>query len=235
MQFITRPGTSDQNIFRSINEPQFNEYRLPEAFTPQDLVIDIGCHIGSFSYACAAKGAGQIVSFEAWEENYKIAKNNLTLLNNFPVDLHNKAVWRSDLAEMPTLHFKMSTDYVNTGGGNVLFQTQGVEVSTIALDSVLNSTVKNVTLLKLDCEGSEFPILLTSKMLYKVDNICGEYHEMGGKFNPLCGIPPIAQVGDYKEYTIEILVEFLEAQGFTVEHFRHGTSNLGMFFAVRNA
>ena len=29
----------------------------------------------------------------------------------------------------------------------------------------------------MDCEGSEFPILLTSRMLHLIDNIRGEFHE----------------------------------------------------------
>ncbi|MFA5291307.1 MAG: FkbM family methyltransferase, partial [Candidatus Paceibacterota bacterium] len=64
MPFILRDGTSDLNIFRSINESQFNEYRLPEKFEAEDIIIDIGLHIGSFSYACATKGAGRVLGFE---------------------------------------------------------------------------------------------------------------------------------------------------------------------------
>ena len=233
MNFVTRPNTSDHNIFRSITE--FNEYRLPTTLSKDDVIVDIGTHIGSFSYACALKGAGRIVSFEAWEDNFKIANANLTVLNNFPATVYNKAVWRSDLDVMPDLHFQKSSDQSNTGGGNVLFQSEGLVVSTISLDSIIDTCCdgKQISILKLDCEGSEFPILLSSKKLHKVDAICGEYHEMGGAYNAMRAIPTLAQVGEYKEYTIEVLTDFLTQQGFKVEHFRHGTTNLGMFFATR--
>ena len=37
-------------------------------------------------------------------------------------------------------------------------------------------------LLKLDCEGAEWPILLTSRRLHLIDEIVGEFHEIGGPF-----------------------------------------------------
>ena len=229
MKFLTRDGTSDANIFRSINEPQFNEYRLPEIFKGTETIIDIGMHIGSFSYACLSKGAKIVVGFEAWKENYELAIQNLKHFNN-GIQTEN-AVWRSDI-ENTTVYFNKSIDVGNTGGGNVIFQTEGISVATVSLDHIIE-LYGPIDLMKLDCEGSEFPILFTCTELDKVKNICGEYHEMGGRYNPLCEIPLTSQVGEYKEYTIKELTEFLESKGFKVESYRHGSSNLGMFFATR--
>ena len=50
-------------------------------------------------------------------------------------------------------------------------------VEAISLDEVL-SRFQRARLMKIDCEGSEFPILLTSKLLTRVDRIVGEYHEI---------------------------------------------------------
>src|SRR5215217_6544055 len=41
-----RPDTMDDAIFREV--VQGNEYRLPEKIRDDDIVVDIGAHIGSF-------------------------------------------------------------------------------------------------------------------------------------------------------------------------------------------
>jgi FkbM family methyltransferase len=225
-RFLVRYGTADWNIYRSISE--FNEYRLPDKFNPDDIIIDIGGHIGSFSYECYKRGCRNINVFEAWEENYNMLKLNLL----YPgIKIVNKAVWRSDLPFNPDLFFQQSTDSINTGGGNVLFNSTGIKVETISLDEILSAYDK-VRLIKLDCEGSEFPILFTSKQLYKVEEIVGEYHEIGGEYNKV-NIPENCQIDRYSQFTIKELELFLNQNGFTVEHFRYPNSNLGMFFAKR--
>lgn len=219
-RFLVRYGTADWNIYRSISE--FNEYRLPDKFDSADVIIDVGAHIGSFSYECYKRGAKDITAFEVWKENYDICKLNLESLG---IKIINKAVWRSDLSFNPDLYFQPSIDIVNTGGGNVLFASEGIKIETISLDNIL-SAYNKVRLIKLDCEGSEFPILFTSKQLHKVQEIVGEYHEIQV-------IPENCKINGYTQFTIGELETFLHQQGFTVEHFRHPNSNLGMFFAKR--
>ena len=52
-----------------------------------------------------------------------------------------------------------------------------------ALDDLL-VRYGRVDLLKLDCEGSEWPILAHASQLHRVRTICGEYHER--ELHPLC-------------------------------------------------
>ncbi|MFA5291368.1 MAG: FkbM family methyltransferase, partial [Candidatus Paceibacterota bacterium] len=175
-----------------------------------------------------------VLGFEAWEENYRLAKENLKELK---VETYPLAVWRSDLEKMPILYFREDQiDQTNKGGGDVLFKNEGVEVKTISLDKVLGEYCQGqpIRLLKLDCEGSEFPILFSCTRLSQVQEICGEYHEIGGEYNEQENIPARAQVGNYQKYTIKELTEFLESQGFAVDSFRHPKSPLGMFFAKRD-
>ncbi|MDQ3258717.1 MAG: hypothetical protein M3R15_33425 [Acidobacteriota bacterium] len=47
VQFYGRPGTEDINVFESV--VAHNEYRLPASFRHQDIIIDIGAHVGGFS------------------------------------------------------------------------------------------------------------------------------------------------------------------------------------------
>ena len=231
--FHFRPNTHDERIFDCVNK--HNEYRLPNEFEQTDVVIDIGAHIGSFSYACLSRGAGKVYAYEAFSDNYKLAAKNLRRFNK-RLSINQFAVWRSD-KRGEVLHFAQSTDTENTGGGNVWASSKGVEVQTISLDEILSTTKGSVTLLKLDCEGSEFPILFTSKLLGKVNAICGEYHEMGGEYDKN-EIPKQTRVDGYDKFTADELTKFLDKQGFDVTCTRSlnadGTmSSLGLFFAER--
>ena len=49
-----------------------NEYNLPPRFNPDDIVIDIGAHIGGFSYA-SLSAVQKVYAFEAHPENHAIA------------------------------------------------------------------------------------------------------------------------------------------------------------------
>ncbi|MBA2692475.1 MAG: FkbM family methyltransferase [Rubrobacter sp.] len=139
------------------------------------------------------------------------------------------------------------TDYVagtfdeqvfqHVAGGNVIFSSAGVEVETASFDEIINEASeggrKRVKLLKIDCEGSEFPILFTSQTLHLIDDIRGEFHEYGGDHDPH-SIPENARVEGFDRFTIEELTKVLEREGFTVTSERSGDTNLGLFFATRN-
>jgi hypothetical protein len=60
-----------------------------------------------------------------------------------------------------------------------------------------------VRLLKMDCEGSEWPLLYTSSELDRVQAVCGEYHE----------IPQADGEWEY-EWNAAGLNQFLVACGF---------------------
>lgn len=70
-------------------------------------------------------------------------------------------------------------------------------------------------MLKLDCEGSEYPILMTSNRIHLIDEIIGEYHEIG------CGrdqreIPCVARVGQATSLGGDVLADYLRKNGFAV-------------------
>ncbi|GAC1475099.1 MAG: hypothetical protein NVSMB9_26840 [Isosphaeraceae bacterium] len=234
--FAFRPGTCDEEIFRHV--AQENEYCLPESFQPDDIILDIGTHIGSFSYAAALRGARQIHTFEPFRENHECAMRNLTTVSN-RVSLNHAAVWRSDRRK-ETLFFK-ELKHVNNAAGHVL-GTQGAAVPAVGLDEIILRASKKgrrrIRLIKIDCEGSEYPILFTSKMLYLVDEIVGEYHNFTTEQppeHPFHKIAEKARVDGFERYTIEELARFLDHAGFSVSIKRHGQipTLAGWFFAVR--
>lgn len=228
--FGFRPGTNDERMFHSIME--HDEYRLPERFEPDDLILDIGAHIGIFSYKALLRGSHQVHGFEAERSNYECAVRNLQSFGN-RVHLYHQAVWRSDQA-VDYLYYTPSLNPQNTGGGNVLWGRDGPGIPVVALDKILRKLTQNgrrrVRMLKLDCEGSEWPILLTSRWLHLVDYLAGEFHEIGGD-DPTTWIPDCAQVQGYDRFTIEALTAFLERTGFRVQSMRHVGTPLGLFYA----
>jgi FkbM family methyltransferase len=221
----------DKNIALSVIT--YNEYRLPSSFEHRDVIVDVGAHVGSFTFACMIRGAGKAYTFEPDQENFMLCETNLKPF--FPnVYLTQKAVWRSDTSDdiLNYTGYSKGPDGINCGGGNVLFENGiNISVQTIALDSVL-SRIDKVRLLKLDCEASEWPILFTSRLLNRVEEIVGEYHEIGGNFNK-AAIPKKAQVSGFSSYTIDHLVLFLSQNNFTVETTRVCNTNIGLFFAKK--
>jgi len=230
--FTFRPGTLDESMFNAVC--LYNEYELPEAFHPDDLIVDVGMNIGSFCYAALSRGAGRVVGFEAEAANYGCAVENLRPFAGRVTPIQ-KAIWRSD-RPANTLKFFSSPDAVNTGGGNVVWDEGEQEVEAIPFDdAILDATrggKERVRLLKIDCEGSEFPILFTSRTLHLFDQIVGEFHEFHGEHDGF-PIPAIARVDGFDRFTIVELAAVLRRAGFDVRSERFGETNMGHFFATR--
>lgn len=228
--FSFRPGTNDAAIYANVVTA--NEYRVPEDLSGA-IVVDVGMHVGAFSHLALTRGAAELHGFEPEASNYLCAVQNLAPFGA-RVHLHNRAVWRSDIAA-PALHFWRSTDSANTGGGTLIWDTDGPLVDVVSIDHVIDAITENgrrrINLLKMDCEGAEFPILLTSKRLGTIDRIVGEYHELRA------ALPKHVQVPGYEWFTVELLTAHLETSGFTVTLEPQATARfgaLGLFFAERS-
>jgi FkbM family methyltransferase len=228
-EFFVRPGTNDDMIYTNVVTR--NEYRVPEDISGA-VVIDVGMHVGAFGHLALTRGAAELHGFEPEASNYSCAVQNLAPFGA-RVHLHNRAVWRSDIAA-PALHFWRSTDDANAGGGTLIWDTDGPLVDTVSFDDVIDTISENgrrrISLLKIDCEGAEFPILLTSSRLDRIDRIVGEYHELRAE------LPRHVRVPGCEQFTVEILTRHLESFGFavTLEPQATGTFGaLGLLFADR--
>jgi FkbM family methyltransferase len=181
-----RQFSSDQTIWREVYSR--NDYQVP-AFSLSDLAIDVGAHIGAFSCVCLARGAHRLIAFEPDPANFGLAKQNIqSYLNGFgaveSLTLHNAAIWRSDREEslrITNVRFNSLINSFHQAAQCTLFQDQDtVAVNSVGLDSVLNHHSK-VTLLKMDCEGAEWPIIFTSTQLHKVMKLVLEVHSLAWK------------------------------------------------------
>jgi FkbM family methyltransferase len=250
-----RSGTLDEAIFNAV--VGFNEYRLPERFAAGDIVIDIGAHIGAFAQAVLSRGCEHVTGIEPDGANFEIAAEYLKPhIEGGRLRLVRGAAWRSDNntdeLRFDGYHpfpqsFTGMAGILNTGNGSVVWGT-GEPVAKVAFDEIVDRATSNgqhrVRLLKLDCEGAEWPILLTSQRLGLIDEICGEFHEIGGPFLEISEDrteqQPVFSFANVGKFTIDVLVDHLTDAGFTVTWHRHTRPNgaiegLGLFFATREA
>ena len=253
-EWTFRPGTMDRMIFNGV--VLHDEYRLPPCFAPADVVIDVGAHIGSFAYAVVQRGGEHVCSIEPDAANCALAARHLDpYIRSGRVQLRQEAVWRSDpnddALRFDGYHpfprsFKGMEGVVNTGNGSVVWGG-GEPVAKVALDDLIDSLTdqgrRAVRLLKLDCEGAEWPILLTSRRLHLIDEIVGEFHELGGPFLEIGEDRPPAPHVFHSDrvaaFTIEELMRCLRDAGFSVTWRRHhrpdgALEGLGLFFATRH-
>lgn len=254
MAWRFREGTLDQTIFNIV--VLFNEYRLPARFAPGDIVIDVGAHIGSFAHAVLSRGCEKVCCIEADRRNFEIAAQHLRPdIESGRVQLVRGAAWRSDrnTDELRFDGYHLFTEsypglegILNTGNGSVVWGS-GEPVAKIAFDEIVDLVTNRgehpVRLLKLDCEGAEWPILLTSERLDLITEICGEFHEIGGQFPDIvedrAGKEPVFSFANIEKFTIDVLVDYLSDAGFTVtwERQRRPTGAMegyGLFFATRD-
>jgi FkbM family methyltransferase len=223
---------------------RYDEYRIAgQRFRKDDVIIDVGAHVGIFSYMCHEKGSRAIYAFEASPPNFARLRRHVGKLSG--VHCAHAAVWRSDMNREGFLFLSYMHDD-NTGSSSVLaggrtidFQGQRMlsgageakSVSVIPLDAILER-FDRVKLLKLDCEGSEFPILLTSSRLDRVDRIVGELHECGEEV--MAHLIPESRISGYGEYRSGHLVSRLESLGFRVQ-IRRSSKNICLLDAWRIA
>lgn len=131
-----------------------NSYGLDATDVRGKQVIDVGGNLGMFALACVEKGAARVICVEAQPIIY-----NLGLLNNiksYPmITPLNYA-----MTELDGQHVHILNEHVGSKvGGDV-----GELVETISLSTLLyqQNALGNDLVLKLDCEGSEFNILMGS-------------------------------------------------------------------------
>ena len=209
---------SDQNIWREVFTE--NEYQL-SVFSANDVILDVGAHIGAFTCATLARGARRIVAFEPDPSSYALATQNTdNYLRSCGIDasvsVRNCAVWRSDKDETVRLTNAQFSAYhqgLFFAGQSTLFSdADTVPVRSIKLDTILNA-YPEVALLKLDCEGAEWPIIFTSRELHKVTRLVLELHSLVWKAAESAREVSANLFAEFGHYTLEDLKTHVERLG----------------------
>jgi FkbM family methyltransferase len=184
------------------------------AICNDDIILDIGGHIGSFTTKAANKCPnGKIYTFEPTPDTFSILGTNVKYLKN--VEIFRTAI--SD--HTGTEKYYLSE---NNPGENSLFRKTNKQttVDLITLQDFFSKFgLSHVNLMKLDCEGAEYSIVTSSiaEIKKKVEKIVMEVHE-----------PKYFDVPS--EYTIHSLIEILQSAGFEV-NFRRENQFQGYIYA----
>jgi FkbM family methyltransferase len=231
-RFAVRPGSIDADVYNLV--VNLNEYALPERFDPSDTVIDVGAHIGTFSYAALDRGAGLVCAAEPDPENAALARQALagyTDAGRFCL-IEAAVSGDEDALLFHAGYPRMPGGKLNTAGGRVSADPRGQPVRSLAVDALIERALETgqaarIRLLKLDCEGAEWSILAGATRLAEVDEIVGELHTPAD--------PSIAERLS-EPPSLAAFADLLEAHGFAVR--THGPVNddpeiLGTFFARR--
>ena len=151
-------------------------------------VIDVGANIGDTAVYFAKRGA-RVVAYEPDREMCALARRNAEL-NGVHVDFHDAGVGGTSEV-LPLSQSRAGADSVSvtlfpgavplTGLHDV-----AVPVRIHAFSEVL-APFASVGLVKMDCEGCEYPALqsLPVDVLRKIDHIIMEYHARGDRLAAL--------------------------------------------------
>lgn len=173
VHFTMREDTHDKLIIDQTWGGSYKWY-MPEAGM---VCIDIGAHIGAYALWAWSKGA-TVYAYEPESENFAMLCENIRRNEAFSVTVQNVAVMGQ--AGVVSL-YKWSKSKGNTGSYGMYYgQAQGAEaqeVRAVTLADVLDMSGP-ADVLKLDCEGAEYDILLRAPQtaLDKVKRICMEWH-----------------------------------------------------------
>lgn len=183
-----------------------DEYRIG-ALNPVDIVLDIGAHTGSFCVRAWSAGSRRVLGFEVGEENFKLARENVRGLDG--VAVYKSAVMDTDGRSLYyTGHIPMEHE-LNTGVGTVFGSADQASAPIMTFDSIVGT--HEIRLVKMDCEGSEWPILARSTKQAQVREYVGEWHlNNAALIEALFGIKP----------SLEYLTAIMEASGFEVRFYQ---------------
>lgn len=188
---FTREGTNDWNtLYSCITEDEYNIADL-DATVNNVVAIDIGAHAGGCSLALLSRGF-KVVAVEPLPENAELIMKNVKANGwgkNFT--LHNKAINETSGKEVVLRYGNEATESGSHHRfiGNTIDssewqeglwdQGREIKVETISIDDVLKD-IKNVNLLKIDCEGAEWSAFTgaSEESLNKISRIVAELHAL---------------------------------------------------------
>lgn len=173
-----------------------NLYAVKQEELKDRIVIDIGANVGMFSLLAMECGAKKIIAVEPEDNNHEKLLQNIKTFdsNNIIIPIH-EAVTTED--------GKLSHITKGLAGLSKLTENEDDQiVTTVTLARLVQLYAQNETklVLKVDCEGSEYPIMLNAdtNLLKQFEHIYIEIH-------------------DDEEHSVEGLVSYIKVLGYTLE------------------
>lgn len=167
------------HIARELGEGCYGLDKIP--FEKGDVVIDIGGHVGIFAiYLARLHPDITIYAYEPIPDNFRHFQMNMVQNGVTNIHVFNKAVTRDGRSLPMTVNFSF-----NSGGATATWDQDQLnsasytqyEVASLTLNSIFEThQINRCRLLKIDCEGSEYEILLNAPSLKRVEFLSAEFH-----------------------------------------------------------
>ena len=140
------------NIYTGLHEFEDMMFLL-HLLRPQDLFVDVGANIGSYTVLASAVVGAHTISFEPVPATFLHLKHNVAINDvESLVELHNAGVGK----EEGVLHFTSGLDTMNHVASDPSSEGN-IRVDIVTLDKILAN--KNPVLIKMDTEGFEMSVL----------------------------------------------------------------------------
>lgn len=193
--FWIRSDNSEQDLVVVNDIVEQDSYHVHELPMPQPVVVDVGAHIGCFSWKLHQRNPlARIIAVECCPENVSVLQKNV---GGFATVIQGAVTYEEEVALLNAVF----PNCESTGGTTVLPREQiqkrvdagNLETSPngkpaqhwadfrpvkrVTLEELLaQHQLDRIDVLKLDCEGSEFSILGSATVLDQIGIIVGEYH-----------------------------------------------------------
>jgi FkbM family methyltransferase len=197
-------------IFQGIYTPPY----LP--IEKNDVVVDVGANIGVFTAYAAFRTRKAVYAFEPFPDNYAALEQNMRANRLSNVTTHMAAISDKSGTELISVADKSQHHRLKKFAHGV--SGKYIEIPSMTLQEIMDdNNLKQIDFLKLDCEGAEAPILLSTSREYllRVKKIALEFHD------------------HLSEITHVQLQKLLEDAGFTTRLEWDGKSVLGFIYAWR--
>jgi FkbM family methyltransferase len=206
----------------SVKETFLDQFytRYGEAIKDGWTIVDVGAGVGDFSlYAGYGRPEAVVYALEPFEESYHLFIENLTLNAVVNVFAFQRALWGESGDLVLELSGGEPLQISSQGLGQTLDITGLDVVQALSLHDFLKSEhIDRVDLMKMDCEGAEYEILMQApqEAHEKIDRVIMEYHDLN----------------DMKNH--QVLAAFFEELGYQVRVVENEVhANIGYLYAVR--
>lgn len=164
----------DQVISRRIKKKGFYDRKgsqiIQSTLKKNDIIVNIGAHIGYFSLMAALKvgNGGHVFAFEPAPVNFHLLLKNIKLNKFKNITAIRLAIL--DKKKKTNLYFSDT----NTGDHRVFNSgdhRKYIEVDAVSLDEFFDKRNKNINFIKIDVQGSEIKVLEGMKEILKKKNL----------------------------------------------------------------
>lgn len=175
---------------------------------PGAIIIDIGANIGYFSLSFLSRyPEAKIYAYEPHPYCFEQLKKYREEFPQFDLQIYKKAV--GEKAGNLVLYASKLDGFATMSsifeGDN---KKERFEIESITLEHIIEDKgLDHIDLIKLDCEGSEYPIIYSAsdQVLDKIESFCIETHR-----------------GKLENENLPSLVKYLQSKKFKTEHLDEG-------------